>query len=102
MIEVTREESKAVIRPAGEDIVAASVPELRVRMREIVAQGVRELVLDLTEVQMVDSSGIGLLMAACNSLRKTGGQLAIIHASEDILDLFRSMRMHQHFSVSGN
>jgi anti-anti-sigma factor len=51
---------------------------------------------------MVDSSGIGLLISAHNSLKKVGGQLAVIHASADVLELFQTMRMHQHFSVSGN
>jgi anti-anti-sigma regulatory factor len=43
-----------------------------------------------------------LLISAHNSLKKVGGQLAVIHASTDILELFQTMRMHQHFSVSGN
>jgi anti-anti-sigma factor len=102
MIVVTREDNKAVIRPAGDSIVAASIPELRSKMRGIVDEGVRDMVVDLTDVQMVDSSGIGLLISAYNSLRKVGGSLAVIHASADILELFRSMRIHQHFSVSGN
>ncbi|HUO29584.1 MAG TPA: STAS domain-containing protein [Bryobacteraceae bacterium] len=101
MIVVTREENKAVVRPAGDNIVAASVPEIRTQMRGILEQGVRELVVDLTGVQMVDSCGIGLLISAHNSLRKVGGHLAVIHASADILELFQTMRMHQHFSVSG-
>jgi anti-anti-sigma regulatory factor len=50
---------------------------------------------------MVDSTGLGLLISAHNSISKTGGKLAVIHASKEILDLFRSMRIHQHFSVSG-
>ena len=102
MIVVTREENKAVIRPAGDSIVAASVPELRARMRGMVDEGVRDLVVDLTDVQMVDSSGIGLLISAYNSLKKVGGQMAVVHASRDILDLFRTMRMHQHFSITGD
>jgi anti-sigma B factor antagonist len=102
MIEVTREDNRAVIRPAGDNIVAASVPELRTTMRGMVEEGVRDLVVDLADVRMVDSSGIGLLISAYNSLRKVGGRLAVIHASADILELFRTMRMHQHFSVSGN
>lgn len=101
MIEVTREDTKAVIRPVGEDIVAARVPELRSKMRGAVAEGVREMVLDLVNVQMVDSTGIGLLIAAHNSLSKLGGRLAVINVSAEILDLFQTMRMHQHFSVSG-
>jgi len=101
MIVITREGNKAVIRPAG-DIVAASLPELRLKMRGIVDEGVCDMVVDLTDVHMVDSSGIGLLISAYNSLRKAGGRLAVIHASEDILELFQTMRVHQHFSVSGN
>jgi anti-anti-sigma factor len=102
MIEITRENNKSVLRPGGDDLVAASIAELRSRMRGIVEEGVRELVVDLTDVRMVDSSGIGLLISAHNTLRKLGGRLSVIHASADILELFQTMRMHQHFSVSGN
>ena len=102
MIEIIREDNKAVLRPGGDNIVAATIPALRAKMRAIVEEGVQELVIDLTDVRMVDSSGIGLLIAAHNSLRKSGGTLAVIQASAEILELFRTMRMHQHFSVSGN
>ncbi|MGA3019267.1 MAG: STAS domain-containing protein [Bryobacteraceae bacterium] len=102
MIVVTREDNNAVLRPAGNEIVAASIPELRSKMRGMVAEGVRELVVDMTDVQMVDSSGIGLLISAYNSLTKVGGHLAVIHASAEILELFQTMRIHQHFSVSGD
>lgn len=102
MIELTREDDKAVIKPTGEDIVASSIPELRSKMRGAVEEGVRQLVVDLVNVRMVDSMGIGLLISAHNSLRKLGGRLAVVHASRDILDLFQMMRIHQHFSVSGD
>jgi len=102
MIALSREDNKVVMRPTGMDIVAASVPELRSTMRGVVDEGVRELIVDLTNVQMVDSSGIGLLISAHNSLHKLGGRLAVIHASKDIMDLFHTMRIHQHFSVTGD
>ncbi|MGB6945327.1 MAG: ATP-binding protein [Bryobacteraceae bacterium] len=102
MVDILREDNKAVLRPGGDNIVAATLPDLRAKMRAIVEEGVQELVIDLTDVRMVDSSGIGLLISAHNSLRKSGGTLAVIHASAEILELFRTMRMHQHFSVSGN
>ena len=101
MIVVTREDNKTVVRPSGDNIVAATLPELRSKLRGIVNQGVRDLVVNLAGVNMVDSSGIGLLISAYNSLRKLGGQMAVINASAEILELFCTMRMHQHFSVSG-
>lgn len=102
MITVDRKDNVATIRPGGEEVVAATVPELRARMQDAVTKGAQELVLDLSNVQIVDSSGIGLLISAHNSLHKVGGKLSVIHASKDIMDLFRMMRIHQHFSVSGD
>jgi anti-anti-sigma factor len=93
--------SAAVLQPEG-DLVAAQLPALRSKLQAMVGSGVRRLTIDLTLAQMVDSAGIGLLISAHNSLKKAGGELAVIHASGDILALFRTMRIHQHFSVSGN
>jgi anti-sigma B factor antagonist len=99
---MTRVDNKAVLRPDGDKIVAATLSELRAKMRGMVEDGVQELEIDLTDVKMVDSSGIGLLISAFNSLRKVGGRFAVTHASPEILELFQTMRMHQHFSVTGN
>ncbi|HTC89291.1 MAG TPA: STAS domain-containing protein [Bryobacteraceae bacterium] len=91
----------AVLQPEG-DLVAARLPALRSKLQEMLGAGTVHLTLDLAGAQMVDSAGIGLLISAHNSLKKAGGELTVIHASKDILDLFRTMRIHQHFSVSGS
>jgi anti-anti-sigma factor len=96
---VSQEGSTAVLQPEG-DLVAAKLPALRSTLREMVGAGVLHLTVDLARTQMVDSAGIGLLISAHNSLKKAGGALTVTHASKDILDLFRTMRIHQHFSVS--
>jgi anti-anti-sigma factor len=96
---VSKDGSTAVLQPEG-DLVAAKLPALRSTLREMVGAGVLHLTVDLARTQMVDSAGIGLLISAHNSLKKAGGALTVTHASKDILDLFRTMRIHQHFSVS--
>jgi anti-sigma B factor antagonist len=98
---IIREREKAVIRPAG-DVVAAHVPELRAVLRTAVDGGVRDVVLDLCNTEMVDSTGLGLVIATYNSLQRVGGRLTVIHASRDVLRLFQTMRMHQRFEISGD
>jgi len=93
-------EQQVVFQPEG-DIVAASAAELRGKLRDLVNNGARQLVIDLEKTKMVDSVGLGLLIASHNSLQKVGGQLSIVRASADILELLTTMRIHQHFSVSG-
>jgi anti-anti-sigma factor len=97
----TQEVTAAVVQPEG-DLVAAKLPALRSKLQQMLGSGTVHLTLDLSGTQMVDSAGIGLLISAHNSLKKAGGELTVIHVSKEILDLFRTMRIHQHFSVSGN
>lgn len=97
---VTRKDAHVVVQPPG-DVVAATVPELRTALRGAIGDGAVELTIDLSNAQMIDSTGIGLLISAHNSIRKIGGHLAVVHASGDILELLRAMRIHQHFGVSG-
>jgi anti-anti-sigma factor len=96
---ITWKDQEAFVIPAG-NVVASLVPELRSALRGALANGVREMTIDFAGVEMVDSTGLGLLISAHNSISKAGGKLAVIHASREIMDLFRSMRVHQHFSVS--
>jgi anti-anti-sigma factor len=98
---VSPDATTAALQPAG-DLVVAMLPALRSTMRDMVESGTLHLTVDLTAVHAVDSAGIGLLISAHNSLKKAGGELTVIHASADILELFRTMRIHRHLSVSGN
>lgn len=96
---VVREASRVTVQLQG-DLVALTVPALREQLRQHVQEGVTELVLDLKDTRMVDSSGIGLLMAAYNSIRRAGGSLTVIHAVDEIRELFVSMRLNQHLTIS--
>src|ERR1700685_3551296 len=95
-----QEVTAAVLQTEG-DLVAARLPAFRAKLQEMVGAGAIHLTVDLAATGMVDSAGIGLLISAHNSLKKAGGELTVIHVSKDILNLFRTMRIHQHFSVSG-
>jgi anti-anti-sigma factor len=101
-IVVSQEGDKAVIRPSAMEIADGSLRALRTQVRGIVDNGARELVVDLADVQVVDSNGIGLLVSAHNLLHRLGGRLVVVHASQDILDLLHAMRLHNHFSVNRN
>jgi anti-sigma B factor antagonist len=98
--EIRREGETAVVATHG-DLVASSVPELRPALRDLVRSGLRDMVVDLADTTMIDSTGVGLLLSAFNSLSKVQGKFAVVNASEEILGLFRTLRIHQHFAVAG-
>ena len=84
-----------------EDVVAAHCQKLRETLRAQIDSGTQHLTLDFETVKMVDSAGIGLLIATHNSLRSRAGELALVNCSLDLLELFRSMCLHQHMRVEG-
>jgi anti-anti-sigma factor len=98
MTEVVQIEQRTEIRP-GCDVIASTANELRAQIKTVLERGTRELQIDLEGVEMIDSVGLGLFIAAHNSLQKAGGKLTVVNASGHLSDLFRNMRLDQHFSV---
>lgn len=100
MTEISREGSRAVVKP-GADIVASNAKELREELKNLIDRGIRELVVDLGAIEMIDSVGLGLLIAVHNSLSRIDGTLTIVNVSKDLDELFKTMRLNRHFAVSG-
>jgi anti-sigma B factor antagonist len=55
--------------------------EIDYALREMVRQGLRKLVLDLSGVDLIDSAGIGVLAVCFGSMEKNGGKVAIAGAT---------------------
>ena len=98
MVKAKRKSMKKTIKP-GKDVVASMVEDFRKKLLDFMKDGIKDLTIDLTGVKMVDSMGLGVLIATHNSLEDVGGRLKIKNVSEDIYNLFRTMRLDQHFEV---
>lgn len=72
---------------------------LRELFKQHVQNGARSMILDFSQVESIDSVGIGLLVATHNSLSKVGGCLSLVNVSHDIYQLFTLMRLNKHFDI---
>jgi anti-anti-sigma factor len=84
-----------------ENLTATEVPELQPALKQDLAAGVREIVFDLARTVSLDSTGIGLLIAANNSLAPMQGAIRLINVSPDILKLLQSMRLVNRLHATG-
>jgi anti-anti-sigma factor len=67
----------AIVSVSGEmDLVTS--PAVRQHVHDAVADGRRNVVLDLGDVQFCDSSGVGVLIAARRLMRSCAGRLRLI------------------------
>ena len=83
------------------DLTAILVPELQAGLMESLNKGALELEFDLSKTTMLDSSGIGLLIATANSLTHKGGKVRVTNVCPNIYRLLQSMRLTGRLNVSG-
>jgi len=98
MSKVTKEGTKVVVKP-DQNIVASMAQDFKKELRNLLDGSVKELAVDLENVKMVDSSGLGVLIAAHNSLQKDNASLELSNISDDILKLLKNMRLDKHFII---
>jgi anti-anti-sigma factor len=98
MARAKKNPGQRVVKP-GKDVVASMADGFRKRLLKVIKDGVKDLVIDLKGVDMIDSVGIGIIIATHNSMSNTGGRLTLSNVSEDIHGLLKTMRLDQHFDV---
>jgi len=72
---------------------------LRETVRELVDQGNRKIVLNLGEVQYMDSSGVGELVKTHTTVRNQGGQLRLVNLNNRVNDLLQLTRLAAVFDI---
>ena len=66
---------------------------LSVHLRELVARGVRKLLLNLADVKQLDRAGISPAVATYVSLSRQGGSLKLVCPRGRVQDVLRVMRV---------
>jgi anti-sigma B factor antagonist len=87
-----QEDDAMVIRPLENRLDSYVSDELKVHMKGLVHEGHMQIVLDLRDVEFVDSSGLGAIIATMMALRPQG-QLMVCNVNDNVLALFRLTRM---------
>jgi anti-anti-sigma factor len=85
----------------GKDLVASLVPELQAALKQELQEDGMEVVFDLGQAAMLDSSGIGLLIAAYNTVSRRQGRLHVVNVSGDVFQLLQTMRLVSRLNVVG-
>jgi anti-sigma B factor antagonist len=67
--------------------------------RSLVAEGKKKYVIDLTETPWTNSLGVGMLMSAYTSVKKSGGEVVLANATDRIRDMLRVTRLDSVFTV---
>jgi len=95
----TRHENGHTIIEVGGEIDVYTAPKLRDRISELVADGNYNLVIDMENVDFLDSTGLGVLVGGLKKLRAHDGSMQLICTQERLLKIFRITQLAKVFAI---
>lgn len=72
---------------------------LRDIVRDIISKGNKKILLNLADVNYIDSSGIGELVSAFTTVRNQGGELKLLRLTKKVHDLLQITKLYTVFDV---
>jgi len=95
---IKHEKGVTIISLKGEVIGGPDATELRRQLHSLIEQGKKKIVVDLEQVELMNSSGLGMLIGGLTTVRNSDGDLRLAKASAKILSLFAVTRLSKVFT----
>jgi anti-sigma B factor antagonist len=94
-----RTQGAHTVLEVGGEIDVYTAPQLRERLIELVEGGQAHIVVDMEQVEFLDSTGLGVLVGGLKRVRAHDGSLALVCAQERILKIFRITGLEKVFGI---
>ena len=94
---------QGVMLRVGGEVDLATAPQLRAKLVDLVEVGeAGRVVVDLTPVAFMDSTGLGVLLAAHKRARANGGRVLLVCPEGPVLRVVRLTGMDKVLSIHGS
>lgn len=88
-----------VIDAAGRITLGEGASAFRDLIRDLAAKGEKKIILNLSEVSYIDSSGIGELVSGFTTVTNHGGVLKLVGLSKRVKDLLQVTKLYTVFEA---
>ena len=88
-----------VIDAAGRITLGEGASAFRDTVRDLATKGEKKILLNLSEVSYIDSSGIGEMVSGFTTVTNHGGQLKLLGLSKRVKDLLQITKLYTVFEV---
>jgi anti-sigma B factor antagonist len=75
---------------------------LRDAVHDVLAKGSKKILLNLENINYIDSSGIGELVSGFTSVRNAGGELKLLNLTKKVHDLLQITKLYTVFDIWDN
>ena len=97
-IEKIQDGQGAIVIIRSENLDAGNVKAFKDRLLPVL-EGHQNVLLDMSGLTFVDSSGLGALLSCLRTVNNKNGQLKLFAMAKPVQALFELVRMHRIFSI---
>ena len=83
----------------GRIVLGDEIGALRDTVRDLVSQGKKRIILNLANVDYIDSSGVGELVGSFTSVRNGGGELKLLNLTPKVNDILNVTKLYTVFDI---
>jgi anti-sigma B factor antagonist len=83
----------------GGEVDLYTAPEFKERMVQVIEDGKKRVVVDLSEATFIDSTTLGVLVGGVKRLRPSGGSLALVCTDQNIQKIFEITGLDRVFPI---
>jgi anti-sigma B factor antagonist len=98
-IDVYRRGLWSVLSVVG-DLDLAGLPRLRAAAGPLVNESKPRIVVDLTAIDLLDSSGLGALLGFRRRVLRNGGEVRLVAPEDNVIALLHTVRFDRIFAIS--
>jgi anti-sigma B factor antagonist len=80
-------ESVSVLDLSGKIVLGEGDLQVKERIRDLLSDGQRKILLNLGDVSYIDSAGLGALISSYATAKREGGQLKLVNLTKRVQDL---------------
>jgi anti-sigma B factor antagonist len=102
VVKEVRHEGKTVILKLGGEIDMKTSTGVKSKLKELFENKPRVLVVDMTEVEFMDSSGLATLVGALKWCRTNGSELRLAGLAQGVRSVFEICRLETIFQIYNN
>ena len=83
----------------GGEIDLYTAPEFKERMVQVIEDGKKQVIVDLSKATFIDSTTLGVLVGGVKRLRPAGGTLALVCSDQNIVKIFEITGLDRVFPI---
>ncbi len=97
-IRIKYEEDYVIVLP-DEEIEVYNISEIKEVLFDIIEKGNRKLIMDMSKVEYIDSSGLGVLVSVLKKVKVSEGKLVLISPKSSVKQILSLTNLDKVFNI---